>query len=233
MTFPWSELRLHTVAATSSLAKKRSTVKSESKTRVRDEARALYRKAILDAAEAVFAEKGVHVARVQDIAEHAGLSVGVIYNYFETKDDVLVALLAERVGDLVDRFERKPEDPTGFTEGLVARVARFLVYTDQHRAFFQVASEQGLLGPGSTSAEPLVGRTAQCKVIFEKAVEALVAEGIAKGHLAGDADFLVVHLRHTLKSASLWRRDRPEVSAADAAQMAIDAYLGGVGKKKR
>ena len=208
--------------------------KSATKSRVREEARALYRKAILDAAEAVFAEKGVHVARVQDIAERAGLSVGVIYNYFEQKEDVLIALLTERVSDLVERFESTPEDPSGFTEQLVARVTRFLAYSDEHRAFFQVASEQGLLGPGSTSAESLVGGKAlPYKLLFQKAVEMLVAEGIAKGHLVGDPDFIVLHLRHTLKSASLWRRDHTDVSYADAAAMAVDSFLGGVGKRKR
>jgi len=210
-----------------------ATAKSPKITRVRDEARALYRKAILDAAEAVFAEKGVHVARVQDIAARAGLSVGAIYNYFEQKDDVLIALLGERVGDLVERFETQPDDPKDFTERLVARIARFLAYVDAHRAFFQVASEQGLLGPGATSAETLAGKALQHKMMFEKAVEILVAEGIAKGHLAGDASFLALHLRHTLKSASLWHRANPSVSHTDAAQLAVDAYLGGVGKKTR
>ena len=208
----------------------RRAARTAVKPRVRDEARALYRKAILDAAEAVFAERGVHVARVQDIAARAGLSVGAIYNYFEQKEDVLIALLAERVSDLVERFEPKPEDPTGFREQLVARVSRFLRYTDEHRAFFQVASEQGLLGPAGTS-EAFAGKALQHKVMFEKAVESLVAEGVAKGHLAGDLDFLVLHLRHTLKSASLWRRTHADVSYADAATMATGAYLMGVAPK--
>ena len=218
------------VAIPSSVARRRRPANAAPKIRVRDEARALYRKAILDAAEAVFAEKGVHVARVQDIAARAGLSVGAIYNYFEQKEDVLIALLAERVGDLVERFEAKAEDPAGFEDGLIARVARFLGYTDEHRAFFQVATEQGLLGPGSTSAEAVVGgKSLPNKAMFEKAVETLVAEGIAKGHLVGEPDFLVLHLRHTLKSASLWRRAHDEVSHTEAAEMAVGAFLGGVG----
>lgn len=216
------------------LARKRGPQKNPAKLRVRDEARALYRKAILDAAEAVFAEKGVHVARVQDIAARAGLSVGAIYNYFEQKEDVLVALLDERVGDLVERFEAKPEDPKDFAESLVARVTRFLQYTDEHRAFFQVASDHGLVGPGGASAEALLGgKSLQCRVLFQKACEILVAEGIAKGHLAGDPDFVVLQLRHTLKTASLWRRAHDDVSHADAAEMAIGAFLGGVAKRKR
>ena len=44
---------------------------SERLPRRRDEARALFRNAILDAAESVFAQRGFHGARIQDIAEQA------------------------------------------------------------------------------------------------------------------------------------------------------------------
>jgi AcrR family transcriptional regulator len=221
------------VAASSTpLARKRSAEKKAVKSRVRDEARALYRKAILDAAEAVFAEKGMHVARVQDIAARAGLSVGVIYNYFEQKEDVLIALLTERIDGLVAEFAVRDDDPREFTEQLVTRVTRFFTYTDIHRAFFQVASEHGLLGPGSTSAQTLLaGKTLTHAAAFERAVLQLVDEGVAKGVLKPlDRDFLALHLRHTLKSASLWRRAHSEVSVADTARLAVDSFLGGVAR---
>src|ERR1700761_5420340 len=69
--------------------------------RRRDEARALFRNAILDAAEAVFAERGFHGARIQDIAERARIAVGTVYNHFADKDEVLSALLEERTEGLL------------------------------------------------------------------------------------------------------------------------------------
>src|SRR5450432_2663739 len=71
--------------------------------RRRDEARALFRNAILDAAEAVFAERGFHGARIQDIAERARIAVGTVYNHFADKDEVLSALLDERIAGLLAR----------------------------------------------------------------------------------------------------------------------------------
>ena len=68
--------------------------------RRRDEARALFRNAILDAAEAVFAERGFHGARIQDIAERARIAVGTVYNHFADKDEVLSALLDDRTEGL-------------------------------------------------------------------------------------------------------------------------------------
>src|SRR5690242_19388762 len=48
---------------------------------------------ILDTAEDVFAQRGFDEARMDDIAEHSGLSKGAIYWYFRKKDDIIAALL--------------------------------------------------------------------------------------------------------------------------------------------
>ena len=78
--------------------------------RRRDEARALFRNAILDSAEAVFAHKGFHGARLQDIAARARIAVGTVYNHFEDKDAVLAALLEERSEEMLARFRPAPGD---------------------------------------------------------------------------------------------------------------------------
>ncbi|MER5183171.1 TetR/AcrR family transcriptional regulator [Streptomyces sp. NPDC002896] len=43
---------------------------------------------LVEAAKAVFEEKGFHDARVSDIAERAGMSHGSFYHYFDSKEDV-------------------------------------------------------------------------------------------------------------------------------------------------
>jgi TetR/AcrR family fatty acid metabolism transcriptional regulator len=51
------------------------------------------RSQILDAAAAVFAEKGFHRATTKDIAKTAGVSEGTIYNYFDSKADLLIGIM--------------------------------------------------------------------------------------------------------------------------------------------
>lgn len=51
------------------------------------------RKQILDAALAVFSSKGYGEATIPDIAREAGVAVGTIYNYYESKRDLLVSLV--------------------------------------------------------------------------------------------------------------------------------------------
>jgi len=54
---------------------------------------------ILDAAATVFAKKGFHRATTKEIAKAASVSPGTIYNYFGSKDDLLIGLMA-RLGEV-------------------------------------------------------------------------------------------------------------------------------------
>lgn len=52
---------------------------------------------ILDAAIAVFQEKGFRGTRLEDVAKKAGVTRGAIYHYFEGKPDLLVQAIRSRV----------------------------------------------------------------------------------------------------------------------------------------
>jgi AcrR family transcriptional regulator len=47
---------------------------------------------ILEAAARVFAQKGYHAATTKEIAAQAGVSEGTIYNYFRSKEDLLLSI---------------------------------------------------------------------------------------------------------------------------------------------
>jgi AcrR family transcriptional regulator len=53
-----------------------------------------YRKLILESAERVFAEHGFEAAKIQDIAQGAGLSLGTLYSVFPGKHEIYVAIRA-------------------------------------------------------------------------------------------------------------------------------------------
>jgi AcrR family transcriptional regulator len=59
----------------------------------REQLRQERRQQILEAALAVFGQKGFHAANVSDVAAQAGVSQGTIYWYFESKDELLTAAL--------------------------------------------------------------------------------------------------------------------------------------------
>jgi AcrR family transcriptional regulator len=81
---------------------------------------------ILEAALAVFAEKGLAAARMDDIAARAGVTKGTIYLYFENKDAVFKALLAETIGERVEASNALVENFNGSSAQLLAGVLRLL-----------------------------------------------------------------------------------------------------------
>ena len=78
------------------------------------------RQRVLDAAASVFATHGYEGARVAQIARVAGLSVGAIYNHWESKAELLAAVVerhsAEELGLLL-----AGEDVTGVLDIIAAR----------------------------------------------------------------------------------------------------------------
>jgi AcrR family transcriptional regulator len=72
------------------------------------------RAALLAAAEQVFAERGYRSASVDAVVAAAGLSKGAFYWHFKSKDDLLFALLDERIDrplrEWIERLESAPPD---------------------------------------------------------------------------------------------------------------------------
>src|SRR5262245_12246383 len=57
------------------------------------------RRLLLAAARRVFLARGYHGATLEAIAVEAGFSKGVVYSQFESKADLFLALLDERIGE--------------------------------------------------------------------------------------------------------------------------------------
>src|SRR5215468_11284291 len=60
--------------------------------RVSAEHLAARRQQILDAARTCFIRNGFHVTSMQDVIAEAGLSVGAVYRYFKSKNEIIEAI---------------------------------------------------------------------------------------------------------------------------------------------
>ena len=86
---------------------------------------------ILDAALAIFAEKGFAATRMEDIAARAGVTKGTIYLYFESKEAVFKSLVGQSIGNTVStviesvqRFEGSSADLLRFVLGAIGDFMR-------------------------------------------------------------------------------------------------------------
>jgi AcrR family transcriptional regulator len=114
--------------------------------------REAYRQVILDAAERVFADYGFEAARIQAIADEAGVSVGTVYSVFGSKSELFSSVLTCRLPEMLEAIHAAAINaPTTFeklTEGLDA----FIVYMLEHPAYLQIHLRESSWGFGPTRA---------------------------------------------------------------------------------
>jgi TetR/AcrR family transcriptional regulator, fatty acid metabolism regulator protein len=89
------------------------------------------RRMILDAAVRVFARQGFHTCRVSDIADEAGVAYGLVYHYFQSKDEVLDTLFLERWGVMLAAIREIDANDIPAREKLRA-IASFIVDSYRH-----------------------------------------------------------------------------------------------------
>lgn len=86
----------------------------------RAEKREANRRRILTAARTVFGARGYHAATIEDIADEAGLSNGAIYYNFDSKEELFLALLDERLDERLEHLRATLSGPADVPDALPA-----------------------------------------------------------------------------------------------------------------
>ncbi len=82
---------------------------------------------ILDAALAVFAEKGFSGARMQEIAKRADITSGTLYLYFTGKEEIFKSLVTESIGPQILTLAQMARGFEGPTPDLIRLVMRAII----------------------------------------------------------------------------------------------------------
>ena len=106
---------------------------------------------ILDAANALFAERGYDEVMIEDIAKSAGVTRGLVHHYFGGRKEVYVALL-ERLGAGREEALRPPVGRSARAR-VADSVSRWLDWTEANRTIYL-----GTIAPGEDIADPDVRR---------------------------------------------------------------------------
>lgn len=114
------------------------------------------RAALLDSALALVKQRGVYGTRVEDITERADVGKGVFYNYFDSKDAVVAALLSDGV-DMLQRdyiaASGEASEPSMRLANLVKAHERFFDDHPEYSLLFHQA--RGVLQLGQSGVEQL------------------------------------------------------------------------------
>jgi AcrR family transcriptional regulator len=95
---------------------------------------------LVDAAATVFAECGYGAARISDMVGLAGISQGNFYRHFQSKDEILLAVLEGPLDDLRRASSRQPGAQVVLSELVAANRAYFAAYA-RHRHVIRVMRE--------------------------------------------------------------------------------------------
>jgi TetR/AcrR family transcriptional regulator, fatty acid metabolism regulator protein len=90
------------------------------------------RRLILDAAIRVFARRGFHACRVSDVADEAGVAYGLVYHYFDSKEEILNTLFQERWQLMLDAIVEIDRTPDASAREKLYLVASFIIDSYRH-----------------------------------------------------------------------------------------------------
>jgi TetR/AcrR family fatty acid metabolism transcriptional regulator len=83
-------------------------------------------KQIINAAVLVFAEFGYHQAKVTNIAKQANVADGTIYLYFQNKEDILISVFREKMGDFIENIQQNIAGKSSAAEKLLVMIQTHL-----------------------------------------------------------------------------------------------------------
>jgi AcrR family transcriptional regulator len=187
----------------------------------REQNKAANRAAILEAALKVFLERGYDAVTIRDVVRQTALAAGTFYNYFETKEDLLRALVEEHVQAMTQELRG--------VRGAARSLDEF-VHGAYLAAFTRIAGDPVLY-------QLLLRNEPAVRSLYEDAVMGLstqalrddIRDAIRRGIMpALDADYLAAALFGAGYEMGRILAASPKKDPAAAAAFATRLFLGGV-----
>lgn len=161
------------------------------------------RNKILEAAVSLFHQKGYQATAIADIMNEADLGIGTFYNYFASKEDVLLYLLDKMALDISDKQVKMREQNLSYREMLFSMMMSVTRLIQENRFVLplclSVGGDSSRAGNGGHRNPP----------IFMKMFLQLIIEGQERGEFRNDVSSMVVaEMLHSIfQSAAISRLD--------------------------
>ena len=140
--------------------------------------RLMHRNEILQAAEKCFAAKGFSSTTMAEIAEAAEFSVGALYQFFQSKEEIYISLLTEKLQRWTGEVEKALEAEKNPVEKIKSVGRKFCEVLKENEQFFRILTFEV-----RTSLDPRSVPPASVKEFHERHIglmERVFAEGIKK-----------------------------------------------------
>jgi AcrR family transcriptional regulator len=187
------------------------------------------RRRILRAAAALFASQGFTKTRVDEISAKAGVSKGLVYVHFPSKEALLEQVMSDAILESGSEAARAASRPGLTTAERIKVVLRsWIEYAERHPILQTLLAQD----PGRLLPEEL-NHTDRLAADYAAAMEGLLRHGIGRGELRADLDVAyaarAIWLVHSALNRELFV-EHPASAKADAQRLAdatIDLILHG------
>lgn len=145
------------------------------------------REQILDAARRCFARNGFHATSMHDVIAEAGLSVGAVYRYFASKDELRTAVAEETVGAVLAEMSAiaNHEPPLSLVDALARLLDMLEPRLAEPDSFARIAVQAW----GEAVRDPELGEFARHVMARVRGALRVLAERAREtGELPADAD---------------------------------------------
>jgi len=139
---------------------------------------------ILDAGTAEFAAKGFPGANINHIAKKAGISIGAMYNYFGSKDDLFLTIIDRAHGILEQVIGDVAQSEAGFFESIETLLRAAQTYSQRYPELTQIYLDMTSEGLSHLSRQ----LSGQMETISSRFYRDLIAKAVAAGQVDAGID---------------------------------------------
>jgi TetR/AcrR family transcriptional regulator, fatty acid metabolism regulator protein len=144
------------------------------------------RRLILDAAVRVFARRGFHHCRVSDVADEAGVAYGLVYHYFDSKEEILNRLFTERWGIMLDAIMEIDSRADLTAREKLALVASFIIDSYRHEPELMKVIIVEVTRAANSFGRHHLGRIREAYDMIAQIVDSAREDGSFKSDISGD-----------------------------------------------
>ncbi|WP_245536899.1 MULTISPECIES: TetR/AcrR family transcriptional regulator [Thermomonospora] len=178
--------------------------------------RAERKRQMLDVAEQVFAERGYRAASMDEIAERCGVSKPMLYEYFGSKDGLLMAAIDRAKAELYEVTSRAMAEADTPQEMVWRGMLAYFEFMDSHSHSFAMLLQEPMVGPPATGEALEQARRQQSGLI------APIIAALAPNMPPQAVDAYTEIIIGACERLAVWRLRHPQVTARDAAAYMAD-----------
>lgn len=149
-----------------------------------------HRKNIAEAAQRLFAEKGIESTSMNEIAKESGYSKATLYVYFKDKEELVGVLVLESMQKLYDYLSKTLEDTGNVSECFYKICNAFVDYQEEYPFYFELLLKAINVDFETTRFLPEEKETFLVGERINALLIAFFEKGIERGIIRGDLDIL-------------------------------------------